>query len=231
MNPEILVYSEDPDFYMLLSHILTVEGFQPSLSGAERFLEVAVRPVSAIILDIGKNAPSAAQLCSTLKAGKATASIPTIALVSSGNEFCHLDLLRMGIDESFARPISPAGLIAYLRFVCSGEGSKPMSSSANALDFGTIHLEIDRRQVRHAGKEFHLSPIEFELLRLLFQQPGHVFSRPELIAAAWPPNIFVHPRTVDVHVGHLRRMLKDITGRDLIRTVRSIGYASTLSET
>lgn len=230
MKPLILIWSEDADFYLLLNHILITEGFETAIAGDEDIIaQASSKPAKAIVLDGGKNSATAAALCATLKAESATACIPTVALVSSGSDKHYIELLRAGVDESFVRPVSPAHLIAYLRSALAIDHNAPFEAQASRnRSFGEIEMQIERRRVIHNGSQIELSPIEFRLLRHMFDSPGRVFSRTELIEAAWPPNLLVQPRTVDVHMGRLRRSLEQLTGRALIRTVRAAGYAAEL---
>lgn len=226
-KPLILIWSKDADFYLLLSYILLTEGFETAIASDEDIVaQTSGRPVRVVVLDGGRNSANAAALCTTLKSNEATSRIPTVALVSSGEDRHYIELLRAGIDESFVRPVSPAHLIAYLRSILpADQPSADVDRGSRSLSFGDLEMLAERRTIVHNGSRIELSPIEFRLLRHLFDSPGRVFSRTELIEAAWPPNLIVQPRTVDVHMGRLRRSLQKLTGRALIRTVRAAGYA------
>lgn len=231
MNPEVLFWSQNPDFYLVFSHILAVEGLRSALLDEEEVGELAGRAsVLAIVLDTENNAEHALRICSLIKADRATAHIPLLALIPGGNERHYLDLLKAGVTESFVRPVSPARILTYLQSLMSGlpraEGGR---RDGSAFTVWELSIEVSKRLVRHGLEEIQLGPIEFKLLCCLLQVPGRVFSRPELIEAAWPPNYYVEPRTVDVHIGRLRRMLEQMTGRNIIRTVRSSGYAAEFS--
>lgn len=211
----------------MLNHILEVGGFSSKLaSSAEEAFHVAVRyRPFAIILDSQPLSPYA-QLCAKLKQDEKTSAILTVALVAHEAEAQYADLLKAGVDESFVRPLAPARLLDALRSALAslpseeGEDGRPQQ-----LSFADIEMNLNTYRVYRAGKELHLCPIEFRILRHLLAKPGHVFSRDELIRAVWPDNIFVDARTVDVHVGRLRRTLKTVAETDMIRTVRSAGYA------
>ncbi|QLL66277.1 response regulator transcription factor (plasmid) [Sinorhizobium mexicanum] len=228
-RPLVLICSDNADFYVLLSHILVREGFQTILVGDDDVFEQAsVKEVTAIILDSAREPSITLTACAAIKGTDATSHIPTIALVSAGDERHYLNLLKAGIDENFVRPVSPARLLAYLSSLVQSGANRPRPAGENptpTVGFGALKLDEGRRTVSYGDREIQLGPIEFKLLRRLFESPGRVFSRLELIEAAWPPNIYVQARTVDVHVGRLRRSLQRLTGLALIRTVRAAGYA------
>jgi two-component system phosphate regulon response regulator PhoB len=228
MHPLILFWSHNPDLYLLFSHILAADGFKSALVNDAELEEQAARAaVLAVLIDAEDNIERALLLCNQIRSNRATAHIPLLALLPGGNDQHYLDLLRAGVTEGFVRPISPARIVTYLQSLASGSpgGFAVMRASGDLFNVWELTLEISRRLVRHGAEELHLGPIEFKLLCRLLEAPGRVFSRSELIEAAWPPNYYVQPRTVDVHVGRLRRSLAQMTGRNLIRTIRSTGYA------
>jgi two-component system phosphate regulon response regulator PhoB len=226
----VLICSGNANFYVLLAYILASEGFQTMLVSEEEVVDQAVlRPATAIILDSAEDSELTVRTCAAIKANDVTSRIPTIALVSSGNERYYLALLKAGVDENFVRPVSPARLLAYLGSLPNNRANDkqpthPASEDA-AETFGELRLEPGRRLVRYGDEDVQFGAIEFNLLRCLLEAPGRVRSRLELIEAAWPSNRYVQPRTVDVHVGRLRRELERLTGHPLIRTIRATGYA------
>ncbi|WP_018237553.1 response regulator transcription factor [Ensifer sp. BR816] len=230
-KPSVLICSDDANFYVLLAYILSREGFQTTLvSENEVADQAAMRPVTAIILVAAEDSGPALRACAAIKASDTTAHVPTIAVVSSGD---YLALLKAGADENFVRPISPARLMAYLGSLPKNDANHarlPDEDLEEARACGPLSIEPGRRIVRYGGQEVQFGPIEFNLLRCFLEAPGRVRSRSDLIEAAWPPDRYVQPRTVDVHVGRLRRSLEGLTGRTLIRTVRATGYAIELDE-
>jgi two-component system phosphate regulon response regulator PhoB len=229
MNPVVLFWSQNPDLYMLFSHILAVDGFRSTLLDEEDVGDLSARASTlAIVLDTENDPQGALRFCSLMKADQSTAHIPLLALMPGGNERHYLDLLKVGVNESFIRPVSPARILAYLRSLISGgpQGQGTFGRERTTFSVWELSLETSNRVVRHGSDAIQLGPIEFKLLCRLLQAPGRVFSRAELIEAAWPPNYYVQPRTVDVHIGRLRRMLEQMTGRNIIRTIRSSGYAA-----
>lgn len=234
-KPLVLVCSGNANFYVLLAHILASEGFQTMLVSEEEVVEqAALRPVAAIVLDSAGDSDLTLRTCAAIKASDVTSRIPTIAIVSSGDERYYLALLKAGIDENFVRPISPARLLAYLGSLPHNgandqQPTDPARQEAAAI-FGALTVEPGRRLVRYGDEKIQFGPIEFNLLRCLLEAPGRVRTRLELIEAAWPSNRYVQPRTVDVHVARLRRELERLTGRPLIRTIRATGYAIDIDE-
>ncbi|WP_164923886.1 response regulator transcription factor [Sinorhizobium fredii] len=234
MKPLVLICSNNANFYVLLAHILVREGFQAALVSEDEVVDWATaKQVTAIILDSAEDSGRTLRTCAAIKTSGAASRIPTIALVSSGDERYYLALLKAGIDENFVRPVSPARLLAYL---CSlprhgTNDTRPIDPSREPVrTFGPLRLERGRRLVGYGDKETQFGPIEFNLLQCLLEAPGRVRSRLELIEAAWPPNRYAQPRTVDVHIGRLRRALERLTGRPLIRTIRATGYALDIDE-
>jgi two-component system phosphate regulon response regulator PhoB len=228
MNPIVLFWSQNPDLYLLFSHILAVEGFTSILLDENSLAELAARtPILAVVLDTENNPQHALRICTMIKADRETAHIPLLALMPGGDERHHLDLLKAGVNESFIRPVSPARILAYLQSLTSSapQGFGAIRRDRTTFSVWELSLETSHRLVKHGSDAIQLGPIEFKLLCRLLQAPGRVFTRAELIEAAWPPNYYVQPRTVDVHVGRLRRLLERMTGRSIIRTVRSSGYA------
>lgn len=212
---------------MVLSHILAVDGFTSALaSDAEEMLEQAAHmPVEAWVLDCRQDNPMA-DICSRLRKDARTSPLPVVALIAPGAEDQHIALLKSGIDESFVRPLAPAKLLDYLRArLGSGRRSGMSPQGATSLSYADIEMQLDTHHVRCNGTEISLGPIEFRLLRRLLENPGRVLSRDELIGAAWPGNVYVGARTVDVHISRLRKSIRHSAHGDVIRTVRLGGYA------
>jgi two-component system, OmpR family, phosphate regulon response regulator PhoB len=224
----ILVCCSDMEFYALLEHILDMGGFASKLArSADEAMQIAIsqNPLAAI-LDC--SSPPAPAICTSLKRNARTQEIAIVALIGNGSEMQRSELRSAGADQCFTRPLAPARLLEFLRAALAAlplanDGRNPN----DRLKFADLEMNLDTYRVYRNGKEVHLCPIEFRLLRHMLARPGKVFSRNELIRAAWPRNIFVEARTVDVHIGRLRRTLKAAAKTDMIRTVRSAGYALT----
>ncbi|WP_244571519.1 response regulator transcription factor [Mesorhizobium carmichaelinearum] len=228
MKPLVLICSQDAELYMFLSHTLEVDGFttEPAGGAKEALALAEEREFQAVVLDCGPASITGSAICARLKRDPRTCGLPVIALIAPGAENQHLGLLKAGIDESFVRPIAPAKLLDCLRakLALPKRGSNGVENGG-WLSCSGLEMKLDAHRVRGNGHDIHLGPIEFNLLRLLLGTPGKVFTRDELIGAAWPPNIHVGARTVDVHISRLRKALKDTSPRCVIRTVRSAGYS------
>jgi two-component system, OmpR family, phosphate regulon response regulator PhoB len=227
MKPLIVIYSKDAEFYLVLSHILEVDGFASALAGnVEETLKLAAETqVQAVVLDCRRDNDVAAG-CARLKQDPLTSALPVVALIASGAERQHIELLKSRIDECFVRPMTPAKLLDYLQSRLVVE--RPDGSGAeigNLLSYRDIEMQLDTHRVRRNGREIVLGPIEYKLLRCMLQNPEMVLSRDDLIEFAWPGNVYVGGRTVDVHISRLRKALKEGSQTDIIRTVRLAGYA------
>ncbi|OHV74294.1 response regulator transcription factor [Ensifer sp. LCM 4579] len=228
MNPLVLICSQDVELYLFLSHILGVDGFtsEPAGDVKEALAFADERELQAVVLDCAPTNPTGSTICARLKGEPRTGGLPVIALIAPGAEDQHLDLLKAGIDESFVRPIAPARLLECLRtkLALPKPGSNGIKNGS-WLCCGGLEMKLDAHRVRGNGHDIHLGPIEFNLLRHLLEAPGKVFSRDELIDAAWPDNIHIGARTVDVHISRIRKALKTTSPGSVIRTVRSAGYS------
>jgi two-component system phosphate regulon response regulator PhoB len=227
MKPMIVICSQDAEFYLVLNHILAVDGFTSALaSNVDEMFELAAETsVQAWVLDCRPD-NRMADNCSRLRQDARTSALPVVALIAAGAESQHLALLKSGINESFMRPLAPPKLLDYLNSeLGTGRQSGVRTSAVMSLNYGDVEMKVDSHHVRCNGREILLGPIEFRLLRHMLENPEKVLSRGELIAVAWPGNVYVGPRTVDVHISRLRKSLKHSSHGDIIRTVRLGGYA------
>lgn len=229
MKPLILICSTDYEFYLLLAQILNMRGFEASLvEGAEEALaSVKSDDLVAVIIDYHSDAFRIGDLVSQIRETPAEKTPPIAVFVGAGNQQLYLEVLKTGVSEIFMRPFNPERFLSYLSHLSPDDSAKTCAerASGNSLIYAEITMHLDSMRVECNGMEVQLSPIEFRLLQHFLQRPGYVFSRDALIAAAWPQGTFVEPRTVDVHVGRLRRGMRRVLGRDIIRTVRATGYA------
>lgn len=228
MQPLVLIHCKDPDFYFLFGHILDAAGFRSEIAGDVEQVSAIMgeRKVLAVILDCQDNSSSNASFCAKLKTNEATRDIPVAALMMPQAQGSHLGLIEAGVDETFLRPFAPLKLLDYLRSLRDGDGNLNIGASGRRnLTWGGIELRSDSHRVYYGGREVPLPRIEFWLLRHLMESPDRVFSRENLIKAAWPDDREADPRSVDVHIGRLRKALRQVSGKDMIRTVRGAGYA------
>jgi two-component system, OmpR family, phosphate regulon response regulator PhoB len=222
----VLIASSDADFYLLLSHILSEADFAVTLaSSVEEILHFSSElNVLAILLDCRPGDSMALEACLRLKADGAAFGIITVALIGPGAEHLHIDLIKSGIDETFVRPMEPKKLISFLQNITGKSSSTQLVRSGEVtLPSREIVMDLRAHRVTRLGREVHLGPIEFRLLRHLIEHAGQVVSRQALIAAGWDEGRYVDTRTINVHIGRLRRALDDGKG-DIIRSVRSAGY-------
>lgn len=225
MEPVAIICSQDAELYMILEYILGVDGYKTVLAGdveeaAERTRETFP---AAVILDCRPGGLPVAALCSQLKQDPTTRAILLVALIAPGGEDQHIAVLKAGVDDSLVRPLVPAKLLASLRSTPT-TGARGKVHGHNVVIIGDMEMRPDSFRVRRGESEIQLGAIEFRLLRHLLENPRQVFSREDLIAVAWPNNIHVDTRTVDVHMSRLRKSLQKLGPDVSIRTIRSAGY-------
>lgn len=228
MRPLIVIGSTEADYYGLLDYILEAEGFDAVFGGTvEEVLHLAAECMPyAVILDSRLESFSAAKACHALKSDPRTGNLALIALIEPGAESRYAELLEAGVDTCFVRPIAPIKLLEHLRKrAWDGDGISRKTTRSVPLAYAGIEMDLEGHRVNRNGVDIHLGQTEFRLLQHLLRHPEHVCDRQELIANAWPQNVHVETRTVNVHIGRLRKALLLGGGSDVIRTVRSVGYA------
>jgi two-component system, OmpR family, phosphate regulon response regulator PhoB len=224
MCAKILLVEDEEAISQLLAYNLGKEGFQVAVSpdGEDALIAVDEQKPDLMILDWMLPKVSGIELCRRLRARDATRDIPIIMLTARGEEEDRVRGLDVGADDYVTKPFSMSELVARMRAVLR------RTAPALAGDVATFaDLVLDRQlcRVRRAGRGVHLGPTEFRLLDVLMQRPGRVFSREQLLDRVWGQDVYVEIRTVDVHIGRLRKALNRRGERDPIRTVRSSGYA------
>jgi two-component system phosphate regulon response regulator PhoB len=223
MSELLAIVSRDADYYLMLSHILKEAGYRTTLVDipSEAVPTAEERDAAAIIVDCQPGSQILSDIAFSLKERGLASEVTLIALVAE--KTAYLDILKANVDESFTRPMRPERLLSYLHGAI-GDSSDEARSRLLPI-FDDMKLDAEGRRVLVRGTPINLSPIEFRLLSALMGDAGRVLSRTELIGIAWPQGAFVEPRTVDVHIGRLRRALRRALGRDVIRTVPKVGYA------
>ena len=223
MEPVAIICSQDAELYLILDYILRADGYETVLAGSiEEAIERTTQTApAAIVLDCRRGGLPVATLCERLKQNPANRAIAVIGLIAPGAEDQHVALLKAGVDDSLVRPLVPAKLIASLR---SKRRLEPRGRGRHVLTFGDVEMCTESFRVQRGAIEIQLGAIEFRLLWHLFENPGGIFSREDLIAVAWTNNVHVSARTVDVHMSRLRKSLRKLGLRGIIRTVRSGGY-------
>ena len=229
--PLLLVSTSDVDFYLFVDHVLQAENIATHYAGTVEEVESSATKVKsdAILLDCRGRTHLAGESFALLKQSDRTRHIPIVALIDPSDEGRYVQLVKAGVDNIFVRPILPAKLIDEIRGTLQTVGGpKSGVSGAKIVRYADVEMDLTTYRVHRGGQEIHLSPIEFKLLHHLLSHPEQVITREEMHSAAWRDNIHVGPRTVDVHVGRLRKALTSVGGECLIRTVRSVGYALSL---
>lgn len=225
MEISVLIVEDEIAIVTLLRYNLEREGFRvfSTSDGEEAIGMVKDYKPDIIVLDWMLPSMSGVDVCKHLRWNQETKSIPIIMLSARGEESDRIRGLDAGADDYLVKPFSPAELVARIRAVF--RRFRP-ALSERLLSFAGIKMDVSGHKVTRNDMEVHLSPTEFSLLRYLLEHPARVFSREQLLDAVWGHDIYVELRTVDVHVRRLRKGL-DYDGKqpDLIRTVRSAGYA------
>jgi two-component system phosphate regulon response regulator PhoB len=162
------------------------------------------------------------EVCRQIRAGTETRRTPVIMLTARSEEADKIRGLETGADDYVVKPFAMSELVARIRALLRRTRPELLDER---LEYGDLLLDRARHRVTRSGQDVHLGPTEYRLLDFLMQRPGRVFSRERLLDAVWGANTYVELRTVDVHVGRLRKALRKPDAPDLIRTVRSAGYA------
>ena len=224
MKPSVLVVEDEDALATLLRYNLEREGFEPRLAGDgdEALIAVDERLPDVVVLDWMLPKTSGVEVCRRLRSRRETRNVPIIMLTARGEESDRIRGLETGADDYVVKPFSMAELIARIRAVL--RRIRP-GLAADQLKHGEIVLDRAAHRVLRSGREVHLGPTEYRLLEHFMQYPGRVFSREQLLDAVWGSEVYVEMRTVDVHVGRLRKSLIGEGETDPIRTVRSAGYS------
>jgi two-component system, OmpR family, phosphate regulon response regulator PhoB len=223
VTPKILVVEDEDALATLLHYNLDKEGYDVALApdGEEALTQVSERLPDLIVLDWMLPKVSGIEVCRRLRARSETRNVPIIMLTARGEESDRIRGLDTGADDYIIKPFSMSELSARVRAVL--RRIRP-GLAEDRMQVGDIVMDRVAHRVKRCGKEIHLGPTEFRLLDHLMQHPGRVFSREQLLDAVWGSDIYVEARTVDVHIGRLRKALNS-EGSDPIRTVRSAGYS------
>ena len=222
--PYVLVVEDEDALATLLDYNLMKEGFrvERAADGEEALLRVAEEPPDLVVLDWMLPKVSGVEVCRQLRAGAETRRTPVLMLTARGEEADKVRGLDTGADDYVVKPFAMSELVARIRALL--RRSRPELVDER-LEYADLILDRGRHRVTRGGKDIHLGPTEYRLLDFLMQRPGRVFTRERLLDAVWGANTYVEVRTVDVHVGRLRKALRKDGEPDLIRTVRSAGYA------
>ena len=223
-EPVVLVVEDEPAQREVLAYNIRAEGFDvlTAAAGDEALVAVRETPPDVIVLDWMLPHVSGIEVCRQLKMGTDTAKIPIIMLSARSEETDKVRGLETGADDYVTKPYSVAELLARLRTQL--RRVRP-STVGERLEYEDIVVDLAEHRVYRGEDELHLGPTEFRLLTAFMERPGRVWSREQLLDRVWGRDIYVDSRTVDVHVGRLRKALKAGIQGDPIRTVRGAGYS------
>ncbi|TCT13200.1 two-component system phosphate regulon response regulator PhoB [Tepidamorphus gemmatus] len=223
-NAKVLIVEDEEPLTLLLRYNLEAEGYAVESVGRGDEAETRIREVTPdlVLLDWMLPGISGIELCRRLRARPETANLPVIMLTARGEESERIRGLATGADDYVTKPFSLPELMARVKAIL--RRARP-EIIASVLQAGDIELNRETHRVRRGGREVHLGPTEFRLLEFLMQSPGRVFTREQLLDGVWGRDVYVDERTVDVHVGRLRKAINRGRKIDPIRTVRGAGYA------
>jgi two-component system phosphate regulon response regulator PhoB len=224
MKPYILVVEDEPGIAELLRYNLEAAGHEVGIAtdGDEALVSLSERLPDLLLLDWMLPGVSGVEVCRQLRRRRESRNLPVIMLTARGEEADRVRGLDSGADDYVVKPFSPSELVARVR---AGLRRSRPGTDAEQLTFADVIMDLASHRVHRAGVHLHLGPTEFRLLRHLMEHPGRVYSREQLLDAVWGHDVYVESRTVDVHIRRLRKALNHDDAQDLIRTVRSAGYA------
>jgi len=223
-QPTVLLVEDEPAQREVLSYNLEADGFHVlrACNGEEALLIVEESPPDIIVLDWMMPNLSGIEVCRQLKTRTQTRAIPIIMLSARSEEVDLVRGLETGADDYVIKPYSVVELLARVRAQLRRTRPATMGERLEYLD---IVLDAETHRVTRADQPLKLGPTEFRLLSTFMEKPGRVWSRDQLLDRVWGRDIYVDTRTVDVHIGRLRKALCQYGGDDPLRTVRGAGYA------
>jgi two-component system, OmpR family, phosphate regulon response regulator PhoB len=224
MNPRILIVEDEEDLTLLLRYNLEAAGYEVETvaRGDEADLRFKERTPDLVILDWMLPGLSGIEICRRLRARPDTKALPIIMLTARGEESERVRGLSTGADDYIVKPFSLPELMARVSALLRRAAPERV---ADVLSFGDVELDREKKRVTRAGRPIELGPTEYRLLEFLMERPGRVFTRQQMLDGVWGSDIYIDERTVDVHVGRLRKALNRGHDTDPIRTVRGAGYA------
>lgn len=223
-QPTVLLVEDEPAQREVLGYNLEADGFRvlTASNGEEALLMVSEMPPDIIVLDWMMPNVSGIEVCRQLKTRSETRAIPIIMLSARSEEVDRVRGLETGADDYVIKPYSLVELMARVR--AQLRRTRP-ASVGERLEYLDIVLDAETHRVTRGEKPLKLGPTEFRLLTTFMEKPGRVWSREQLLDRVWGRDIYVDTRTVDVHIGRLRKALCQHGGSDPLRTVRGAGYA------
>jgi two-component system phosphate regulon response regulator PhoB len=224
MKPLVMVVEDEAALVTMLRYNLEKEGYRvcEAADGEEALTVLAEHSPDLVLLDWMLPVMSGIEVCRQIRRKPRTRDLPVIMLTARGEEADKVRGLNTGADDYLTKPFSLPELLARVKALL--RRVQP-AQTKGVLQYEDIVMDLTAHRVTRTGRHVHLGPTEFRLLQFLLQHPGCVFSREELLNAVWGPDIYVEPRTVDVHIRRLRKALNGDEESDIIRTVRAAGYA------
>ncbi len=223
-KPTVLVVEDEAPLLTLLRYNLEKQGFRvdEAADGQEALLRVAEARPDVMLLDWMLPSLSGIEVCRQLRRRTETRDLPIIMVTARTEDQDAVRALDIGADDYIAKPFAMEHVIARIRALLRRSGRV---ASKGMLNYADLAMDQDAHRVTRDGRPLHLGPTEYRLLEFFLQHPGRVFAREQLLDAVWGRDIHVEPRTVDVHIRRLRKAINQDNEVDLIRTVRSAGYA------
>jgi two-component system, OmpR family, alkaline phosphatase synthesis response regulator PhoP len=220
----ILVVDDDENLRRLVAAYLESEGYEvkEAADGQSALASVEVEEPQLVVLDLMLPGITGLDVARRIRARRTT---PILMLTARGSEDDVLKGFEAGADDYLVKPFSPKVLVARVKAVLRRSGAEIEDEAGEVLSLGGISIDPKAREVRVEGQEVDLTSTEFELLRVLAEHPGWVYSREELLESVWGYSYLGDSRLVDVHIANLRKKIgDDSSDPQFIRTVRGVGY-------
>jgi two-component system phosphate regulon response regulator PhoB len=224
MPARLLIAEDEEALVTLLEYNLEAAGYEcrTARTGEEALVVMAEEHIDLVILDwMMPGGTSGIEVCRRIRSRPQTKAVPVIMLTARGEEADRIRGLTTGADDYVVKPFSVGELLARVEALLRRSAPERI---ANEIVVGSLKLDRNAHRVTHNGREVRLGPTEYRLLEVLLESVGRVLSRPQLLDAVWGRDGDIDERTVDVHVGRLRKALIRGNEADPIRTVRGAGY-------
>ena len=224
MTDKIMIVEDEEDIVTLLRYNLEKEGFDTCfvMDGEKAFNAIKINQPTLILLDWMLPGMNGVDICKQVRYDNDLRNVPIIMLTARGEEADKIRGLTIGADDYMTKPFSVPELIARIKAVL--RRVQPVKMKGELL-FEDIKMDLATCRVFRGSRFVHLGPTEFRLLQFLMEKPRHVFPREQLLKEVWGADIHVELRTVDVHIRRLRKAMNEGGEKDLIRTVRAVGYS------
>lgn len=220
--PSIVLFEPSPDLRDALRLHLECASYAVHEGKADLLQSVTDQHPDLVLFGPGNPLGEAIDLCRLLRRSPGTRDLPQMVLAAAGDDERVLRAFEAGSDDVLSEPFTTTVLLLHLRALLRrSHAQRPQE----VVRYESISIDMTTRRVSRAGREVHVRPTEFRLLHFLLSHPAKVFTRAELLHHVWGDGVHVEPRTIDVHVRRLRQALNDGGQADIIRTVRSAGYA------